>query len=241
MGPMLLSRYARDGTEKARRQMLAMCQSDPDVLPEVLGHFVNMVADLPLEESGDNESGDDSDYDEASEILDDIQEILSLARRQGVLPPVRIARILAGEGTSQFGSSGESNNEPQQRTVPLSVALDYVGAILDDSRREIGRLKSEVEEYNQLCNSMEKEVDRFLEHPKRYLLRKVTKRLRESMWKKCIQKYEWQRMRQKNQKARPIFLEKPFGERWIKAKIAFSLFLDSLQKESFNKFRLLIE
>lgn len=162
MGPMLLSRYARDGTEKARRQMLAMCQSDPDVLPEVLGHFVNMVADLPLEESGDNESGDDSDYDEASEILDDIQEILSLARRQGVLPPVRIARILAGEGTSQFGSSGESNNEPQQRTVPLSVALDYVGAILDDSRREIGRLKSEVEEYNQLCNAMEKEVDSLL-------------------------------------------------------------------------------
>lgn len=51
MGPMLLSRYAKDGSEKARRQMLAMCQSDPEVLPDVLGHFVNMVADLPLEVS----------------------------------------------------------------------------------------------------------------------------------------------------------------------------------------------
>ena len=72
------------------------------------------------------------------EILDDIQEVLSLAQRQGVLPPVRIARILAGEGTGQFSSS--SNNAPQ-RTVPLSVALDYVGEILDESRREISRLK----------------------------------------------------------------------------------------------------
>ena len=82
-----------------------------------------------------------------------------------MLPPVRIARILAGEGTSQFSSpssSAEEKSGPKQRTVPLSVALDYVGAILDDSRKEIGRLKSEVEEYNQLCNSMEKEVDSLL-------------------------------------------------------------------------------
>lgn len=48
MGPMLLSRYAKDGTEKARRQMLAMCQSDPEVLADVLGQFVGMVADLPI-------------------------------------------------------------------------------------------------------------------------------------------------------------------------------------------------
>jgi hypothetical protein len=69
--------------------------------------------------------------------------------------------------------------------VPLSVALDYVGAILDESRKEISRLKvrlkhmnqclstwqhishfanlkSEVEEYNQLCNSMETEVESLL-------------------------------------------------------------------------------
>ena len=51
MGPMLLARYAKDGTDKARRQMLAMCQSDPEVLADVLGHFVGMVADLPAEVS----------------------------------------------------------------------------------------------------------------------------------------------------------------------------------------------
>jgi len=51
MGPMLLSRYAKDGSEKARRQMLAMCQSDPEVLADVLGQFVSMVAELPIEVS----------------------------------------------------------------------------------------------------------------------------------------------------------------------------------------------
>jgi hypothetical protein len=132
--------------------------------------------------NGNDDSADDSD-DEMEEILSDIQEVLSLAQRQGVLPPVRIARILAGEGTGQFSSN--SNNAPQ-RTVPLSVALDYVGEILDESRREISRLKvrplvccivhiagvfhrhltfvpqSEVEEYNRLCNSMEAEVEDLL-------------------------------------------------------------------------------
>ena len=107
--------------------------------------------------------------------------MLGLAQRQGVLPPVRIARILAGEGTGQF--SNNSNSASPQRTVPLSVALDYVGEILDESRREISRLKvssvyvtvdeyisahlkfviqSEVEEYNRLCNSMETEVEELL-------------------------------------------------------------------------------
>ena len=71
----------------------------------------------------------------------DIQEALSLAQRQGVLPPVRIARILAGEGTGQFGGSAGAASGAGRRTVPLSVALDYVGEILDDSRREISRLK----------------------------------------------------------------------------------------------------
>lgn len=51
MGPMLLSRYAKDGSEKARRQMLAMCQSDPEVLADVLGQFVAMIAELPIEVS----------------------------------------------------------------------------------------------------------------------------------------------------------------------------------------------
>jgi hypothetical protein len=110
-----------------------------------------------------------------------------LAHRQGVLPPVRIARILAGEGTGQFSSASGGASSSNQRTVPLSVALDYVGDILDESRKEITRLKvsfliglflgrksvfgshhssvveqSEVEEYNQLCNHMETEVDALL-------------------------------------------------------------------------------
>jgi len=140
MGPMLLARYAKDGTEKARRQMLAMCQSDPEILADVLGHFVVMASENAKSEKGDGESDDES-LNESDEILLDIQEALSLARRQGVLPPVRIARILAGEGTSQFSSDDGGKNSPQHRTVPLYVALDYVGAVLDESRKEISRLK----------------------------------------------------------------------------------------------------
>ena len=37
MTPMSLERYAKDGSEKACRQMLAMCQMDPDILPDLLG------------------------------------------------------------------------------------------------------------------------------------------------------------------------------------------------------------
>jgi hypothetical protein len=99
-----------------------------------------MRALVSLQENEDGDPGDDSD-DEANEVLHDIQEALSLARRQGVLPPVRIARILAGEGTGQFSSSVIAEDTPGQRTVPLSVALDYVGAVLDESRKEISRLK----------------------------------------------------------------------------------------------------
>ena len=89
----------------------------------------------------DQEDSDDGSDDEGSEVLYDIQEALSLAQRQGVLPPVRIARILAGEGTGQFSSASNNTSGTGRRTVPLSVALDYVGEILDDSRREISRLK----------------------------------------------------------------------------------------------------
>lgn len=85
-----------------------------------------------------------------------------LARRQGVIPPVRIARILAGEGTGQFSTENPQERPKNIRTVPLSVALDYVGAILDESRKEITRLRSGVEEYNQLCNRMESEIDSLL-------------------------------------------------------------------------------
>lgn len=101
---------------------------------------------------------------EEEDILDDIREALALARAQGALPPVRIARILAGEGAGQFSNDPRryEKKESSHQTVPLSVALDYVGAILDDSRQEISRLKAEVEEYNHLCNNMEAEVNSLL-------------------------------------------------------------------------------
>ena len=87
---------------------------------------------------------EDEDSDDGTdEILDDIQEALTVARLQGKIAPVRIARILAGEGTEQFSAHSpyEMTTSARQQTVPLSVALEYVGAILDDSRREISRLK----------------------------------------------------------------------------------------------------
>lgn len=45
MTPMLLERYAKDGSEKARRQMLAMCQTDPEILADVLGNFVAIASE----------------------------------------------------------------------------------------------------------------------------------------------------------------------------------------------------
>ena len=45
MTPMLLERYANDGSEKSRRQMLAMCQTEPEILADVLGLFVDMASD----------------------------------------------------------------------------------------------------------------------------------------------------------------------------------------------------
>jgi hypothetical protein len=45
MTPMLLERYAADGSEKSRRQMLAMCQTDPEILADVLGHFVSIASE----------------------------------------------------------------------------------------------------------------------------------------------------------------------------------------------------
>lgn len=44
MVPMLLEEYAKSGTDRARRQMLAMCEhQDPEIFAEVLSHFVNMA------------------------------------------------------------------------------------------------------------------------------------------------------------------------------------------------------
>ncbi|GKY93272.1 hypothetical protein MPSEU_000294700 [Mayamaea pseudoterrestris] len=162
MTPMLLERYAKDGSEKSRRALLAMSRTDPEVLADVLGHFVNLVGEKLKVSPKQSENEDDSDEeDEADEILEDIQEALALAKDQGLLPPVRVARILAGEGTGQF-SEKNFNKTLNRQTVPLSVALDYVGSILEDSRKEISRLTSEVEEYNHLCNSMENEIDSLL-------------------------------------------------------------------------------
>ena len=45
MTPMLLERYAKDGSEKSRRQMLAMCKTDPEVLVDVLGHLVTLASE----------------------------------------------------------------------------------------------------------------------------------------------------------------------------------------------------
>ena len=97
--------------------------------------------------------------------MEEIQECLVLAKKQGVLPPVRIARILAGEHAGQFSIDRPSNKggqQQQKRTVPLSVALEYVGTLLEESRTEISRLRTEVEEYNQLCNTMENEINSLL-------------------------------------------------------------------------------
>lgn len=157
MVPMLLSRYAQDGGDRARRQMLAMSRNDPEILADVLGHFVKIAS----EKVNHDHMDDSSINSEEEEILDDIREALTLARSQGILPPVRIARILAGEGTGQF-SIDNSGTEKDKRTVPLSVALDYVGDILDESRGEIARLTAEVEEYTELCNSMQAEVETLL-------------------------------------------------------------------------------
>ena len=96
--------------------------------------------------------------------MEDIQEALTMAQRQGVLPPVRIARILAGESPGQFSNEEDlyGNDSTDKGSIPLSVALDYVASILEESRKEITRLNAEVEEYNDMCNSMEEEIEGLL-------------------------------------------------------------------------------
>jgi len=165
MAPMLVEKYAKDGTYRARRQMLAMCRSDPELLADVLGHFVTMVSEKIVKDGADDTHSVNSES-EIGEMLDDIKEALSLARAQGVLPPVRIARILAGDGVGQFSNERSlSNQNDKDNCVPLSVALDYIGAILDESSTEISRLRNDVQEYSQMCNSMETEILELLAPP----------------------------------------------------------------------------
>ncbi|GAX22817.1 hypothetical protein FisN_24Lh099 [Fistulifera solaris] len=158
MTPMLLERYANEGSEKSRRQMIAMCKADPEILADVLGHLVSMATQRFTSHPSGFHKDDGFEDEIMHDIMDDIEETLALARRQRVLPPVRITRILAGESSCQF-STQDKTRTTTKMSIPLSVALDYVGNILDESRREIQRLTSEVEEYNVLCNSMEQEIE----------------------------------------------------------------------------------
>lgn len=162
MTPMLLERYAKEGTEKARRQMLALSQTDPDTLAEVLAHLVKLKsdtkADNPIGNTAES-SEDDSLADEVEEILDDIKEALDLAQRQKMLSPIRVVRILSGEESGQFSMS---ERKDEVATIPLSVALDYVSHTLESSRQDIDRLQSEVEEFTQLCSSIESEIESLL-------------------------------------------------------------------------------
>jgi len=90
--------------------------------------------------------------DEASEgsdtevggLLHDIHEALVLARdHSNSVPPVRVLRILAGEGFGQFSSVDTLSHHAHSRrsSIPLSVALDYVGITLDESSAKIQRLQ----------------------------------------------------------------------------------------------------
>ena len=80
MTPLLLERYAQDGGERARRHMLAMCRTDPEILADVLGHFVAIASERIQH---DGRVDDASMNSEEEEILDDIREALALARAQG--------------------------------------------------------------------------------------------------------------------------------------------------------------
>lgn len=181
MVPMLLEKYARSGTDRARRQMLALCeQHDPEILAEVLSHFVSMARDR-LNGTMKDEASVDSES-EIGALVHDIQEALVMARDNG-LPHVRILRILAGERPGIFSS--DWHGATSHCGVPLSAALDYVGSILDESTKKIHRLKvnifsrfivaccqlngliwistlskkNNVEEYSRLCNEMEREIN----------------------------------------------------------------------------------
>ena len=153
MVPMLLEQYAASGTERARRQMLAMCERDPELCPEVLAHFVKMYGERADKEPLAEDASVNSDSDVGG-LLTDIHEALMLIRDHGELPPVRILRILSGETHGQFSADIKSLSA-NQGSVPLSAAIDYVGSVLDDSSNKIDQLQNKVEEYSRLCNDME--------------------------------------------------------------------------------------
>jgi hypothetical protein len=145
MVPMLLEQYARSGTDRARRRMLAMCEHrDPEIFADVLSHFVRMT-----EESLKGDLKDESSVESESEIgglLHDIHEALVMARDHGDLPSVRILRILSGEGCEMFTSNSlESNCYHHRSGVPLVAAMDYISAVLDDLTNKIFQLKVNID------------------------------------------------------------------------------------------------
>ena len=81
------------------------------------------------------------------------------------VPPVRVLRILAGEGFGKFSSTDQHSRDSRFSScgnIPLSVAMDYVSATLDDSSTKMQRLQNNVEEYSRLCCDMEMEIDALL-------------------------------------------------------------------------------
>ena len=162
--PLLLEQYAKNGNEKSRRQMLAMCRSDPELLADVLGKFVTMSNKDVHFRGKDKGSINAVSESEMEQIFKDIKEGLTVAQAQGVLPPARVVRILAGEGSGEFSNV---NSCSQQRddvcSVPLPIALDYIGSTLDESKKTILQLKNSVEEYNNMCNAMEAEINDLLD------------------------------------------------------------------------------
>jgi len=139
--------------------MLAMCRSDPELLADVLGYFVGMASEQIGVDEDDQSINSES---EIGELLDDIKEGLSMAQSQGALPPVRVVRILAGIGIGQFTEERKEGISSSQNGVPLSVALEYIGTVMDEQSQEIDRLKNNIEEYNNMCNEMESEINELL-------------------------------------------------------------------------------
>lgn len=156
MAPLLIEKYAEDGSYKARRQMLAMCRSDPELIADVLGHFVRMISEKKILDDEEQSISSDSDI---GELLDDVREGLSMALAQGILPPIRIIRILAGNGIGQFTEERKEGSNDESNGVPLSVALDYVSDVMDEQSKKIERLKMNIEDFNNMCNDMEEEIN----------------------------------------------------------------------------------
>ena len=167
LSDMLLERLAADGGDSARRSMLAMC-TDAEMTAEVLGKLVGMSTIGNGAESSQMVSAENASplsIAEAAaannEVLADLQEALFLAQAQRAdLPAIRVVRILAGEGTGKFTSSSTiSSPDGPSQGVPLSVALNYVGPVLDGLRSDSHRIREDVNEYASLCSKMEEQIE----------------------------------------------------------------------------------